>query len=276
MSAQQVITGDGVKLAYERHGVKGPVVVFIHGWSGSRHYFDCNAEAVGRTCQVYRYDARFHGDSDKPEWGHRVARLAADLHDFLQTLNLQEVTVVGTSMGASTIWSYIELFGEDRIARAVFVDQAPLQNLAEDWNLGSTGCYDAVSLARLQTTLKYDFRAVALGNNDACLSQSIPQKTTEHLILETLKADASALGKLMADHTQADWRSVLPRISIPCLNLVGSKTMCFNAQGVAYVGEKVPRCEQVYFDAGHWLYIEMPDKFNELIQRFAASDTKKV
>ncbi|DBA84639.1 TPA: hypothetical protein ACH3X1_006002 [Trebouxia sp. C0004] len=246
------------------------------GWSGSRHYFDYNAEAVGRTCQVYRYDARFHGDSDKPEWGHRVARLAADLHDFLQTLDLQEVTVVGTSMGASTIWSYIELFGEDRIARAVFVDQAPLQNLAEDWNLGSTGCYDAVSLARLQTTLKYDFRGVALGNNDACLSQHIPQKATEHLISETLKADASALGKLMADHTQADWRSVLPRISIPCLNLVGSKTMCFNAKGVAYVGENIPGCEQVYFDAGHWLYIEMPDKFNELIQRFAAGDTEKV
>ena len=40
---------------------------------------------------------------------------------------VQEVTVVGASMGASTIWSYIELFGEDRIARAVFVDQAPLQ-----------------------------------------------------------------------------------------------------------------------------------------------------
>ncbi len=40
---------------------------------------------------------------------------------------MQEVTVVGTSMGASTIWSYIELFGDDRIARAVFVDQAPLQ-----------------------------------------------------------------------------------------------------------------------------------------------------
>jgi len=44
---------------------------------------------------------------------------------------------------------------------------------------------------------------------------------------------------------QADWRSVLPRISIPCLNLVGSKTMCFNAKGVAYVGENIPRCEQV-------------------------------
>ncbi len=80
VSAQHVVTGDGVKLAYERHGVKGPVVVFIHGvvhtyvckrcrtgqhadqmfvcsgWSGSRHYFDYNAE-------VAYIEARFESDS---------------------------------------------------------------------------------------------------------------------------------------------------------------------------------------------------------------------
>ena len=39
----------------------------------------------------------------------------------------QVVTVVGTSMGAAVIWSYLELFGDARIAKAVFVDQAPLQ-----------------------------------------------------------------------------------------------------------------------------------------------------
>ena len=37
------------------------------------------------------------------------------------------MTVVGTSMGAAVIWSYLELFGDARIAKAVFVDQAPLQ-----------------------------------------------------------------------------------------------------------------------------------------------------
>ena len=41
--------------------------------------------------------------------------------------DVQDVTVVGTSMGASIIWSYIELFGEQRLAKAIFVDQAPLQ-----------------------------------------------------------------------------------------------------------------------------------------------------
>lgn len=30
-------------------------------------------------------------------------------------------------MGVAVIWSYIELFGEDRLAQAVFVDQVPLQ-----------------------------------------------------------------------------------------------------------------------------------------------------
>lgn len=74
--------------------------------------------------------------------------------------------------------------------------------MAEDWTLGSTGCYDAVSLARLQSTLKYDFKAVALGNNDVCLSQPISPGSIDHLVGETLKADANSLGKLMADHTQ--------------------------------------------------------------------------
>ena len=37
------------------------------------------------------------------------------------------MTLVGTSMGAAVIWSYLELFSDARIARACFVDQAPLQ-----------------------------------------------------------------------------------------------------------------------------------------------------
>ena len=74
--------------------------------------------------------------------------------------------------------------------------------MAEDWDCGSKGCYDAVSLARLQTTLKYDFKAIANGNNKTCLSQPLADDILDHLLSETYKADAQSLGKLMADHTQ--------------------------------------------------------------------------
>ena len=77
-----------------------------------------------------------------------------------------------------------------------------LQNLAEDWSTGSTGCYDSASLARLQSTLKYDFQAVANGNCDLCLNLPIADDFRKLLISETLRADAQSLGKLMADHTQ--------------------------------------------------------------------------
>jgi pimeloyl-ACP methyl ester carboxylesterase len=73
------------------------------------------------TQQVYAYDQRFHGDSDSPNHGFHVARLAVDLRDFLQALDLTEVTVVGSSMGCAVIWSYVELFGLQRLRQAVFV-----------------------------------------------------------------------------------------------------------------------------------------------------------
>ena len=41
-------------------------------------------QAVGRTCQVYRYDARFHGDSDKPEWVTISHKDVPTLHSDVQ------------------------------------------------------------------------------------------------------------------------------------------------------------------------------------------------
>ena len=50
---------------------------------------------------MIRYDLRGHGESDKPEWGYHVARYAADLRDLLFHLNLENVTLVGTSLGCA-------------------------------------------------------------------------------------------------------------------------------------------------------------------------------
>lgn len=78
----------------------------------------------------------------------------------------------------------------------------PCQNRAEDWALGSNGCYDAASLARLQMTLKLDFESVADGNLTGCLSRPIRPDVLAALKAETMRADPIALGKIMADHTQ--------------------------------------------------------------------------
>ena len=43
----------------------------------------------------------------------------------------------------------------------------------EDWTLGSLGCYDAPSLARLQSKLELDFKGLAEGNVAGCVSVAL-------------------------------------------------------------------------------------------------------
>ena len=53
---QFLSTNDGVPIAYDVFGKTGPVVVLIHGWSGSRHYFELNARVYPNLgSRVYAY-----------------------------------------------------------------------------------------------------------------------------------------------------------------------------------------------------------------------------
>ena len=165
-----VTTNDGVKLAYEQSGTSGPAVVLVHGWGASRESFTLNAGALAERCVVYRYDQRFHGESDKPEWGFSVARLAADLKDFIDVLQLEKPMVLGTSLGCAVIWAYVELYGETSLGKLVFVDQAPSQWVLPDWSLGSKGIFDAASLSNIQAAV-LDLDAFADGNAECCLSK---------------------------------------------------------------------------------------------------------
>jgi pimeloyl-ACP methyl ester carboxylesterase len=105
-----VVTDDGVELHCTVCGEDGrPTLVLVHGWSGSSRYFMLNATEVSQKgFRVVSYDQRLHGDStmckavdSTPEEGLTIARLAADLLAALVQFDLQDVTVVGTSM----VWS---------------------------------------------------------------------------------------------------------------------------------------------------------------------------
>ncbi|CAL6420715.1 unnamed protein product [Bathycoccus prasinos] len=99
-------------------------------------------------------------NKDDAKGKFHIARLAKDVHDLIQWLKKKQIctenqqfSFVGTSMGCAVIWSFVELFGESEVKNYTFVDQAPLQNVRSDWCLGSTGCFDEVSLKNLQSAV---------------------------------------------------------------------------------------------------------------------------
>lgn len=283
------LASDGVALAWARWTPPSPstTVLLIHGWSGSRRYFDgVVPHLVARGADVVAVDLRFHGDSgpERPKRGPtgatprgaHVARLAVDVHTVCVDLGLDGVTAIGTSMGAAVIWCYVELFGKagkphatplaGRIARAVVVDQAPLQNRAPDWALGSNGCYDAQTLASLQQAVRGDPATFAAGNADACLATCVDAGTLSLLSSETARCDADGLAALMADHTQLDWRPLVASGGgPPTLVVVGGASKIFPPAGCRWVADAGGhRC--VEFDGcGHWLYVEKAAEFCEVV-----------
>ena len=138
-----------------------------------------------------------------------------------------------------------------------------------DWSYGSKGIYDAPSLANIQNAL-LDLSAFADGNADCCLTKPPAPEVMLLLKRETLKCEAHQLGALMADHAPKDWRPLLSRISVPCLNVYGTQSGCFPVEGCEAVGSLIgSSCRNVPFEGcNHWLYLEEPERFNELVANF--------
>src|SRR5215218_1370221 len=129
----EVTTNDGVRLRYRETG-SGQPLVLVHGWSQAAALFQYQLDGLSDRYRVIAYDQRGHGESDKPAFGYRIARLAKDLHDFLVALDLHDVAVLGHSLGCSVLWAYWDLFGAERLAKLILVDQPPFLTRNPAWS----------------------------------------------------------------------------------------------------------------------------------------------
>lgn len=96
---------------------KLPVLVFVHGWLLSRHYWQPIVSILQSQYQCLIYDARGFGDSStigdrhkspqsKNSRGYSLNNYAEDLKNLLQNLEIRNAWVIGHSLGGSVaLWS---------------------------------------------------------------------------------------------------------------------------------------------------------------------------
>lgn len=127
---------DEAKIYYEDHG-KGETILFIHGLNSSHtkiRDFINDFKADYRT--VY-YDSRGHAMAGRCEMHMNIKRMGQDLRELIEYLDLDDITVIGHSMGAATIFSYVNQYGCDRLKRIVAVDMSPyMRNTVWEGGIG--------------------------------------------------------------------------------------------------------------------------------------------
>ncbi|MBB5915137.1 pimeloyl-ACP methyl ester carboxylesterase [Nocardia transvalensis] len=110
-----------IELYYEDHGAGQPVVL-IHGYPLNGDSWELQArELLDAGFRVITYDRRGFGRSSKVGAGYDYDTFAADLNAVLTTLDLNDVILVGFSMGTGELARYVKNYGPARIAKLAFL-----------------------------------------------------------------------------------------------------------------------------------------------------------
>jgi pimeloyl-ACP methyl ester carboxylesterase len=111
-----------IEISYEDHG-SGPVVLLIHGWPlDSRSWEPQQHHLLTAGYRVITYDRRGFGLSSRPTEGYDFDTLADDLDTVLTELDLQDVTLVGFSLGTGEMARYIGTRGTGRLRSCIFIE----------------------------------------------------------------------------------------------------------------------------------------------------------
>ncbi len=122
-----------IELYYEDHGTGRPVVL-IHGYPLSGHSWEKQEAALLEAgYRVITYDRRGFGRSSQPATGYDFDTFAADLATVLEGLELDDVTLVGFSMGAGEVFRYLKAHGSARVRSTVLLGPlGPFLRKADD------------------------------------------------------------------------------------------------------------------------------------------------
>jgi pimeloyl-ACP methyl ester carboxylesterase len=123
MSVEE-ITLHGHRVSYRREGW-GPVILLIHGITGSSQTWDEIIPLLSERYTVVAPDLLGHGDSAKPRGDYSLGSFASLLRDFMLALGHERATVAGHSLGGGIAMQMAYQFPE-RVERLVLVSSGGL------------------------------------------------------------------------------------------------------------------------------------------------------
>ncbi len=113
--------GDGAEIALAVWEGKGKTVLCVHGISASCRCWDNVAEALIPQHEVLAMDLRGRGLSEKPASGYSVSHHCRDIHALLKHENIEQVVILGHSLGALIGLEFAARFPE-KVGRLILVD----------------------------------------------------------------------------------------------------------------------------------------------------------
>jgi pimeloyl-ACP methyl ester carboxylesterase len=115
------ISFDGIKIFFKTIGHGDNAIVFVHGWCCDHSYWQNQIEYFCNSFRVVVPDLAGHGNSGKDRYDWTMQAYGRDVQSVIEKLDLQNVILVGHSMGGPVVVEAAKLL-KDRVKLVVPID----------------------------------------------------------------------------------------------------------------------------------------------------------
>ena len=266
---RQIETADGVRLHVTDLG-SGEPLVFLHGWPVDHRMFEYQyAALVGRGYRCLGIDLRGFGQSDRPWEGYSYDVMADDLRAVLETLDLDDVTLVGFSMGGAVAIRYLSRHANARVSSLILLGAAaPSLTKRPDFPHG----LDRSAVDDIIARCRADRPAMVAEFGRTFFHQPVSPEFRRWFDSLGLAASSHATVKCAVELRDADLRPDLAKIAVPTLILHATYDQVCPFELGRALQTGIPGARLVPFDrGGHGFFYEERMLVNEEIVRFVAS-----
>ncbi|HEV3283613.1 MAG TPA: alpha/beta hydrolase [Solirubrobacteraceae bacterium] len=214
-----------IEIHYEDHGSGRPIVL-IHGYPLDGNSWERQERVLlGAGFRVISYDRRGFGRSSQPTVGFDYDTFTDDLNALLDHLALDEVVLVGFSMGTGEVTRYLGKYGSGRVPVAVLMGALPPFLLKTDDNPQGV---DASVFDGLKASIVKDRYAYLkeFFDNFYNVDELAPERISDQAWQASFNLAATAgpyASYACVDTWLTDFREDLPKIDIPMLVVHGTK-----------------------------------------------------
>ncbi|MBF2714448.1 alpha/beta fold hydrolase [Agrobacterium vitis] len=263
---------DGTQLHVKDMG-KGRPVVLIHGWPLTGDMFEYQSLALLEAgFRVITYDRRGFGQSGHPADGYNYDTFADDLASVIDSLDVQNVSLVGFSMGGGEIARYLSRHGASKISKAVLVASVAPYLLKDGSNPDGV---DASVFEGMKNDIRKDrfaflqsfaktFYGVGL------VSSPVSQGVLDWSFILGVMASPKATIDCVDAFGKTDFRPDLAAFTIPTLVIHGTadKTVPIDPAGRA-AASGIAGAKLIEYDGEpHGLFATAPDRLNRDLIEF--------
>jgi non-heme chloroperoxidase len=266
-----------IDIYFEDHG-SGQPIVLIHGYPLNGNSWERQErDLLAHGYRVISYDRRGFGRSSQPTVGYDYDTFAADLNVLIEHLDLNDMVLVGFSMGTGEVTRYLATYGTQRVRKAALLGAIPPFLLKTDDNPEGVDGKVFADIKAAIVTDRYAYFEDFLNNfyNVDVLGGSRISDRAWQASFNVAAGSSPFATYACVDTWLTDFRADLPKIDVPVLVVHGTEDRILPFDSTAArLPALIADCTLVSVEGGpHNIGWTHPDEVNAALLAFLSRQT---